>query len=220
MPQERRTASRVYLSMGGRPTWRSSGKVLCTWLVGFSLPSSSASRLRFLPGVTTARSGQLPRADRSESSPLQTCGPTILSLMTCFGGSSSSTNTTIPAGEWGNYTLDTTSPNVYIRMGDPTGRSVVFFKQRDHITRAVPGLAQQLTGSPYRGRIESGIEDRTRTGWITVRFVTEEEEPELSDGACGRATVGGDPGSIWIIRRVRGNKPCVEPSELSRSLCP
>ena len=73
-----------------------------------------------------------------------------------------------PSRQWGNYTLDTTSPNVYIRMGDPTGRRVVSSQQRDHITRAVPQLAQQLTGSPYRGRIESGIEDRTRTGWITV----------------------------------------------------
>ena len=97
-------------------------------------------------------------------------------------------------------------------MGDPTGRRVVSYQQRDHITRAVPQLAQQLTGSPYRGRIESVIEDRDRTGWITVRFVTQEEEPEISDGACGRARVGGDPGSIWIIRRARGNKRCVDPS--------
>ena len=117
--------------------------------------------------------------------------------MTCFGGSSSSTNTDDPSRQWGNYVLDTTSQNVYIRMGDPTGRRVVSYQQRDHITRAVPQLAQQLTGSPYRGRIESGIEDRDRTGWITVRFVTQEEEPEISDGNCGRARVGGDPGSIW-----------------------
>ena len=117
-----------------------------------------------------------------------------------------------PSRQRGNFTLDTTSPNVYIRMGDPTGRRVVSFQQRDHITRAVPRLAQQLTGSPYRGRIESGIEDRTRTGWITVRFVTQEEEPEISGGACGRARVGGDPGFIWIIRRARGNKRCVDPS--------
>ena len=117
-----------------------------------------------------------------------------------------------PSRQWGNYVLDTTSPNVYIRMGDPTGRRVVSYQQRDHITRAVPRLAQQLTGSPYRGRIESGIEDRDRTGWITVRFVTQEEEPQISDGACGRARVGGDPGAIWIIRRARGNKRCVDPS--------
>ena len=48
-------------------------------------------------------------------------------------------------------------------------------------------------------------------GWITVRFITQEEEPDISDGACGRARVGHDPGEIWIIRRARGNKYCVDP---------
>ena len=91
------------------------------------------------------------------------------------------------------------SPNVYIRMGDPTGRRVVSNQQRDHIQRAVPQLVQQLTGA-YRGRVESGIGDRTRQGWITVRFVTQEEEPDFSDGACGRARVGQDPGYITIAR--------------------
>ena len=115
-------------------------------------------------------------------------------------------------GRWrGSYVLENSSPNVYIRMGDPTGRRVVSHQQRDHITRAVPRLARQLTGQPYRGRVESGIWDRTRRGWITVRFVTQEEEPDISDGACGRARVGHDPGEIWIIRRARGNKYCVDP---------
>ena len=116
-----------------------------------------------------------------------------------------------PGRRWGSYVLENSSPNVYIRMGDPTGRRVVSYQQRDHIRRAVPRLARQLTGQPYRGRIESGIWDRTRRGWITVRFVTQEEEPEISGGACGRAWVGGDPGEIWIIRRARGNKYCVDP---------
>ena len=65
-----------------------------------------------------------------------------------------------------------TSLNVYIRMGDPTGRRVVSFDQRDHMRRAIPRLAEQLTGRPYRGVIEDGIGDRTQRGWITVRFVT------------------------------------------------
>ena len=108
-----------------------------------------------------------------------------------------------------SWVLNATSPNVYIWMGDPTGRRVVSYQQRDHIQRAVPRLVPQLTGRAYRGRVESGIEDWTALGWITVRFVTEEEEPELSEGACGRASVGGDPGNIWIIRRARGNRACV-----------
>ncbi len=62
----------------------------------------------------------------------------------------------------------------------------------------------------YRGAIEEGIGDRKRAGWITVRFVTYEEEPEIAEGACGRASVGANPGSIWIIRRARGNKRCVD----------
>ena len=106
--------------------------------------------------------------------------------------------------------LETTSPNVYIRMGDPTGRRVVSIGQRDHIRRAIPRLAEQLTGQPYRGRIEDGLADREQPGWITVRFVTQEEEPDISEGACARASVGADPGNIWIIRRARGNRYCVD----------
>ena len=94
-------------------------------------------------------------------------------------------------------------------MGDPTGRRVVSYSQRDHIQRTVPRLVRQLTGRPYRGRVESGLGDRTRRGWITVRFVTQEEEPEITQGACGRARIGGDPGAIWIVRRARGRKACV-----------
>ena len=103
-----------------------------------------------------------------------------------------------------------TSLNVYIRMGDPTGRRVVSFDQRDHMRRAIPRLAEQLTGQPYRGVIEDGIGDRTLAGWITVRFVTHEEEPRIAEGRCGLALVGTNPGSIWIIRRARGNKDCVD----------
>ncbi len=108
-----------------------------------------------------------------------------------------------------SWVLENPSPNVYIRMGDPTGRRVVSYKLRDHMQKAIPRLATQLTGRSYRGRIESGIGDRKRPGWITVRFVTQEEEPERTEGACARASVGADPGNIWIIRRARGNKNCV-----------
>ena len=111
-----------------------------------------------------------------------------------------------------SWVLETPSPNVYIRMGDPTGRRVVSYQKRDHMLKVIPRLATQLTGRPYRGRIESGIGDRTRQGWITVRFVTQEEEPEVTAGACGRAVVGGDPGNIWIVRRARGNRSCVSGS--------
>ena len=110
----------------------------------------------------------------------------------------------------GSTVLNTTSPNLYIRMGDPTGRRVVSFGQRDHMRRWFPRLVEQMTGEPYRGRIEDGISDRVQSGWITVRFVTYEEEPEIAEGACARTNVGALPGSIYIIRRARGNKLCVD----------
>ena len=83
--------------------------------------------------------------------------------------------------------------NVYIRRGDSTGqRRIVSDAIRDHIAQAVPQLAYQLTGQPYGCRIESGMEDRTQAGWMTVRF--------FADGSSERtsATVGADPGNIWI----------------------
>ena len=106
--------------------------------------------------------------------------------------------------------LPRNTPILFTKMGDPTGRRVVSYQQRDHMRRAIPRLAEQLTGQPYRGRIEEGIGDRSRKGWITVRFVTYEEDPEIAKGACGRAYIGAETGSIWIIRRhANGVKYCV-----------
>ena len=68
--------------------------------------------------------------------------------------------------------------------------------------RAIPRLAEQLTGEPYRGRIEHGIADRTQPGWITVRFVTREEEPDWPERRCGQANIGHDPGRILILRKA------------------
>ena len=47
--------------------------------------------------------------------------------------------------------------NVYIRMGDPTGRRVVSYDQRDHMRRAIPRLAEQLTGEPYTGGLSRSL---------------------------------------------------------------
>ncbi len=97
--------------------------------------------------------------------------------------------------------LETTSPNFYIRMGDATGRRAVSIGQRDHMRRVIPRLAEQLTGQPYRGRIEDGIADLEQPGWITVRFITPEEEPGIAEGSCGRVGTIGDFINIWIVRR-------------------
>ena len=97
--------------------------------------------------------------------------------------------------------LSNPSPNVYVRLGDATGtRRVVSDDQFDHIRRVLPPLAEQVTGQPYHGRIVAEIEERgDREGWITVRFVTLEENPDIGS-SCGLATPGSNPGSIWIAR--------------------
>ena len=103
--------------------------------------------------------------------------------------------------------------------GRSTGRRVVPYGLRDHMLRTIPRLAEQLTGQPYRGVIQHGLDDRMlQPGWITIRFVTYEEEPERSEGACGIATVGADRGAIWIIRRARGDRNCVDDQFFPRIL--
>ena len=93
--------------------------------------------------------------------------------------------------------LDNPCLNVYIRLGDSTDqRRVVSDAIRDHITQAVPQLARQLTGQPYRCRIESGIADRTQTGWMTVRFLTDGNPEGGNSSGIGSASFGGDPGNI------------------------
>ncbi|MYN64772.1 MAG: hypothetical protein F4X11_07060 [Acidobacteria bacterium] len=102
--------------------------------------------------------------------------------------------------------LSNPSPNVYVRLGGAGGtRRVVADDRLAHIREVLPLLAEQITGRPYDGRIESGIEERgDREGWITVRFVTPEEYPDIG-ASCGLATPGADPGSIWF---ARGNDEC------------
>ena len=105
--------------------------------------------------------------------------------------------------------LDTTSPNVYIRNDDSTGRIVVPYQHHNHMLEAIPRLATQLTGRPYRGRIESGNGDRTRRGWITVQFIHRRDD----EGACGYARVGADPGQISILLGGgRAYRSCVSDS--------
>lgn len=66
--------------------------------------------------------------------------------------------------------LSNPSPSVYVRLGNAGGtRRVVADDRLDHIREVVPPLAEQITGRPYAGRIESGIEERgDREGWITA----------------------------------------------------
>lgn len=88
------------------------------------------------------------------------------------------------------------SPNLYIWLADESGERVADPTWVSTVHETVPHLAAQLTGEPYRGRIEEGMADRSQSGWITVEFTTDRLE-EFPD-ACGWAGVGGDPGRIWI----------------------
>ena len=107
-----------------------------------------------------------------------------------------------------SFVLDNSCLNVYIRLGDSTGqRRVVSDELRDHITQAVPDLSRQLTGQLYRCRIESGIADRTQKGWITVRFLTDGNPEESGSPGIGSATLGTDPGNIWIWLTYAEKKP-------------
>ncbi len=104
-----------------------------------------------------------------------------------------------PGLRYRSAVLETPCLNVYIRLGDSTGqRRIVPDAFRDHITQAVPQLSRQLTGQPYRCRIEAGIADRTEKGWITVRFLTDGNREGGSSSGLGSASVGSNPGNIWI----------------------
>ena len=87
--------------------------------------------------------------------------------------------------------LETPSPNFYIRLDNPGWPDWPSESQIAHMREAIPRLAEQLTGQPYRGRIETGNADREKQGWIAVIF-------ERLNAACGRAWVGADPGRIWM----------------------
>ena len=87
--------------------------------------------------------------------------------------------------------LETSSPNFYIRLDNPGWPDWPSDSQVARMREVIPRLAEQLTGQPYRGRIETGDADREEEGWIAVVF-------ERLNAACGRAWVGADPGRIWM----------------------
>ena len=55
--------------------------------------------------------------------------------------------------------------------------------------------ASRITAASWRKSRSAAIGE----GWITVRFVTLEENPDIGS-SCGLATPGSNPGSIWIAR--------------------
>lgn len=89
------------------------------------------------------------------------------------------------------WVLETPSPNFYIRLDNPGWPDWPSDRQVDLMREAIPRLAEQLTGQPYRGRIETGDADILGPGRISVVF-------ETLSGNCGYARVGADPGRIQM----------------------
>lgn len=89
------------------------------------------------------------------------------------------------------WVLETPSPDFYIRLDNPGWPDWPSDSMVAGLREAIPRLAEQLTGQPYRGRIETGNADRLGPGQIVVVF-------ETLNGICGRARVGADPGRIWM----------------------
>lgn len=95
--------------------------------------------------------------------------------------------------------LETPSPNFYIRLDNPGWPDWPSDSLVAGMREAIPHLAEQLTGQPYRGRIETGDANRNEQGWITVVF-------ERLHDACGHALVGGDAGRIWMSPNCFGRR--------------
>ena len=110
------------------------------------------------------------------------------------------------------YVLDTTSPNFYIRLTHVRDFDLTYMEE------VIPSITSHLTGQSYQGQIESGLSDRAnRRGWITIRFVTDEEDPNTA-GYCATTYVGRDPGEIHIHVDCRRELPQVFNHELGHAL--
>ena len=99
-------------------------------------------------------------------------------------------------------------PQFYIRTSGPEGCGSPWRMHVEtlHYWRAIiPILAEQLTGVPYRHRVEAWCDNRPdRRDWVTVHYTTAQEyeaETGREWGAAGaRATLGASYGRIWIQR--------------------
>ena len=93
-----------------------------------------------------------------------------------------------------SWVMPTTSPNVYIWTRNVDSSALAYMR------REIPRIVEAVTGRPYSGRVDYGPNDRESIGWITIRVVTVDEEPEemRGQGYCGYAYIGADPGRVWI----------------------
>ncbi len=93
-----------------------------------------------------------------------------------------------------SWVMPTTSPNVYIWTRNVDSSALAYRR------REIPRIVEAVTGRPYSGRVDYGPNDRELIGWITIRVVTVDQEPEemRGQGYCGYTYVGADPGRVWI----------------------
>ena len=105
-----------------------------------------------------------------------------------------------------SWMLPYAAPYYYIRLGGTNGCGPNWRMNLDtlHYWRAViQVIVEQVTGVPYRKRVEAGCEPRGREyGWVIVKYVTAgeylQEEGEDWGNAGARALAGATHGVIWF----------------------
>lgn len=112
--------------------------------------------------------------------------------------------------------LRTTSPNFHIRTHGDDGLRRMSDSHVDSIRQALPDAVRSLTGKRYNGRITAGRSDVRQADWITIQFVSDQDDPGLWEpDDCGVAAIGETRG--WIKLRIwAAGKPVCSPIPVLR----
>ena len=105
-----------------------------------------------------------------------------------------------------SWVLAYPSPQYYIQLGGRFGCGQTWRVTLDTLyywRAVVPVVVEQVTGVPYRPRVEAGCEPReAEYGWIIVKYITDWEYRDETGNDWGdagaRASVGDTHGSIWF----------------------
>ena len=99
----------------------------------------------------------------------------------------------------------TKNPNFYIYKLNPATGQDISTRDFELLVSSIRAAVLEMTdGRLQAGAIDHGSEERPeRTGYVTVRFVSDDDEDY-----CGRARVGADPGLITINHGAAG---CITP---------
>ena len=102
------------------------------------------------------------------------------------------------------FVLPTTGPNFHIRTHNDHGERRMPSSSARRIRQLIPDAVEVLTGEPYTGIVTTGPEDAERDGWVTIEFLTEQDDPDYWESddpeavVCGRARVGAVRGLIVL----------------------